>query len=343
MKPFYSFLLLATVFGISAQAQSLNPGQVTDNVYNKTLFTERFSLVNSSREATAKEDTASAEVTEGRTRNAFGHKEINFTVSYNAEQYNFSGSKDADSMREKSPVLIDIKPQSHFDQNASAGELANINFMQLKLSLGSNNAAVTISNLKLNGMDITGSYTANTSGDIYWHLIYGEFGSNFTVTGTINVVNSTEQLENDNNIEIGFGSSSRLSPSALSVYWGNVNAGQKNSANIISWNTNKEENNDRFIIERATDGLTFTGIGLVTGAGNRTTVSNYNFTDNEFTEGNNFYRIKQVDMDGHASYSVVVHIINNTTGMGQVRNSKCITSNKSNKTASQDMPDIIIY
>src|SRR5450432_29348 len=159
MKPFYSFLLLITVFGISAQAQSLNPGQVTDNVYNKALFSERFSLVNSSRKTVApKETIASAEVTEGRTRNSYGHKEINFTVSYNAEQYNFTGSKDDDSMQEKSPVLIDIKPQTHFDQNATADELKNINFMQLKLSLGSSNTAVTISNLKLNGVDITGSY-----------------------------------------------------------------------------------------------------------------------------------------------------------------------------------------
>ena len=337
MKSFYSFLLLATVSGFSTQAQSLNPGQVTDNVYNKALFTERFSLVNSNNKAAAKETT------EGRTMNAYGHKEINFTVTYNAEQNLFTGSKDADSLQENSPVLIDVKSQSRIDPNASVNDLNYINFMQLKLSLGSNNAAVTINNLKLNGVDITGSYTANTSGDIYWHLIYGEFGSNFTITGTINVVNNTDQLENDNHAEISFGSSSRLSPSALSVYWGDVNAGQKNSANIISWNTNKEENNDRFIIERATDGLTFTGIGLVTGAGNRNTISNYNYTDNEFTEGHNYYRIKQVDMDGHASYSVVVHIVNNTTGIGQMRNTKNVTSTKNNKAAGQTMPDFFVY
>src|ERR1700712_236539 len=121
MKSFYSFLLLATVSGFSTQAQSLNPGQVTDNVYNKALFTERFSLVNS-RKATAKEATATAEVTEGRTMNAYGHKEINFTVTYNAEQNLFTGSKDADSAQENSPVLIDVKSQSHFDQNATVNE-----------------------------------------------------------------------------------------------------------------------------------------------------------------------------------------------------------------------------
>ncbi len=339
MKHFYSLMLLAAVCSNSSHAQSLNPGQVTDNVYNRALFTERFSLVNSTRKTSAEKATS-----EGRTMNAYGHKEINFTVSYNEEQNNFFGSKNMDSIQENSPVLIDVKPQVHIDPNATADQMKNINFMQLKLSIGSNNAAVIISNLKLNGMDITGSYTANTTGDIYWHLIYGEFGSNFTVTGTINVVNGTEQLENDNKVEVSFGSSSRLSPSALSVYWGDINAGQKNSANIINWNTNKEENNDRFIIERSTDGLNFTGIGLVNGAGNRTTVSNYNFTDNDFIEGNNYYRIKQVDMDGHASYSVVVHIINNTTGMGQVHNIKNVTSFiNSNKFASQFIPAFIIY
>ncbi|HMC87439.1 MAG TPA: hypothetical protein VKI61_18075, partial [Chitinophagaceae bacterium] len=232
--------------------------------------------------------------------------------------------KISDSVQEKTGAMIDIKSQSHYQRQATAYQMQNINFMQLKLSLGSNNAALTITNLKLNGMDITGSYTANTTGDIFWHLIYGEFGSNFTVTGTINIVNNSELLENDNNVEVSFGSSSNLTPAALSVYWGEINAGQKNRANIINWNTNKEENNDRFIIERATDGLNFTGIGFVTGAGNRTTLSTYNFTDKEFSEGDNFYRIKQVDMDGHASYSVVVHISNNTTGIGFVSNNNSL-------------------
>ncbi|HMC85929.1 MAG TPA: hypothetical protein VKI61_10400, partial [Chitinophagaceae bacterium] len=83
MKIFYSLLLLIAVFGITSNAQSLNPGQVTDNVYNKALLTERFSLING-KSSVDKDATAT---------NAVGHKEINFSVSYNAEENSFSGVK----------------------------------------------------------------------------------------------------------------------------------------------------------------------------------------------------------------------------------------------------------
>jgi hypothetical protein len=33
----------------------------------------------------------------------------------------------------------------------------------------------------------------------------------------------------------------------------------------------RKENNDRFIVERGTDGINFTGIGLLNGAGNNIT------------------------------------------------------------------------
>lgn len=324
MKFFYSLLLLNAAC-LSLNAQSLNPGQVTENVYNRPLLVQEFSLVNSTSSSKETQFVAPANIS--------GHREINFSINYSAGRHTFSGSLDPDSIWNKSSASFNIKPISHFSPDAGDNELRNINFMQLKISLGGDNTALTISNLKLNGTDITGSYTANTSGDIYWHLIYGEFGSDFTITGTINVVNNIVPLDAESKMEIAFGSSRNLSPAALSVYWGEVNAGEKNRANIINWNTNKEENNDRFIIERATDGLTFTGIGLVTGAGNRTIASSYSFTDKDFTEANNYYRIKQVDMDGHASYSVVVHIVNNNAvSKGQENNNVVVSNNiKSNK------------
>jgi hypothetical protein len=226
MKQFYSLLLIISASFNFSQAQSLNPGQVSDNVYNKVLMQEEYALVNSNKQSSDNKEKAQVNIS--------GHKEINFTVAYNAEENNFSGSTELDSMQEMSGLPIEVRAQSKFESQARIYDLGNINFMQLKLHLGNDKSSITITNLKLNGVDITGSYSSNTSGDIYWHLVYGEFGSNFTVTGTINIVSNDAAVDANNMVVVGFGSSSRLSPEALSVYWGEILAGEKNRANTIS-------------------------------------------------------------------------------------------------------------
>lgn len=311
MKLIYSLLLLVTVCSISSSAQSLTPGQVTDNVYNKALLVERFALVNNVN------------------GNKPVQKEINFSVTYNSKHNSFTGSTDLNAKAKNAGLAV--RPSSRFPEHAATPRAKSINFMQLQLSLRNSNASVTINNLKLNGMDITGSYTANTDGDIYWHLVYGDFGNDFTVTGTMNLDGRFSEKDLANIIEFNFGSSTGLSTSELSVYWGDVAAEQRNNANIINWNTNKEENSDRFVVERAADGINFTGIGLINSAGNKTTVSTYNFADSDFTEGVNYYRIKQVDMDGHANYSVVVRVTNNNTAFAQANNSTAETTNSNTK------------
>jgi hypothetical protein len=71
---------------------------------------------------------------------------------------------------------------------------------------------------------------------------------------------------------------------------------------------------------------------LVNGAGNRNSLTTYNYTDNEYALGINYYRIKQIDMEGHASYSVVVRIENTNTAIGPAK-AKSSGSNGSSDAA----------
>ncbi len=71
----------------------------------------------------------------------------------------------------------------------------------------------------------------------------------------------------------------------------------------LNWITATEINNDRFEIERSSDAITFTRIGQVPGAINSNVHLNYQWYDNIPGNGNNFYRLKQVDIDGKFSYS----------------------------------------
>ncbi|GAB4253656.1 MAG: hypothetical protein Kow0079_09420 [Vicingaceae bacterium] len=85
----------------------------------------------------------------------------------------------------------------------------------------------------------------------------------------------------------------------------------KNSFNILNWITSTEINNDYFLIERAGDNLVFEVIGKVSGAGNANYNIHYQFTDEHPINGNNYYRLKQVDFDGKYAYSNIIHLSNN--------------------------------
>jgi len=67
---------------------------------------------------------------------------------------------------------------------------------------------------------------------------------------------------------------------------------------ILSWKTATETNNDYFIIERSFDGNVFEQILTKKGAGNSSVELSYTDMDLNAENGNNYYRLTQVDYDG---------------------------------------------
>jgi hypothetical protein len=76
----------------------------------------------------------------------------------------------------------------------------------------------------------------------------------------------------------------------------------------VVWATSNEENNSFFEVERSNDGTNYDVIEIVNGRGTINRVSEYNTLDKNATQGVNYYRIKQVDIDGRYSYSKVVSV-----------------------------------
>ncbi|WP_375437476.1 beta strand repeat-containing protein [uncultured Hymenobacter sp.] len=77
---------------------------------------------------------------------------------------------------------------------------------------------------------------------------------------------------------------------------------------LLNWSTASEKNNDRFEIERSLNGTSFEKIGTVRGQGTTQANTTYDFTDAGIgtkTQGVVYYRLRQVDTDGTASYSPV--------------------------------------
>ncbi len=95
---------------------------------------------------------------------------------------------------------------------------------------------------------------------------------------------------------------------ALPVELTKFNVSKTDDKILLDWQTASEINNDRFEIERSTDANRFSSIGKVKGEGNSQRINDYSFIDDQPMQGENYYRLKQIDIDGAFAYSEVVSI-----------------------------------
>jgi hypothetical protein len=98
--------------------------------------------------------------------------------------------------------------------------------------------------------------------------------------------------------------------SALPVTVTSFNAKRNGTVNNITWSTTQEINTSVFVVERSTDGRTFSPIGQVAAAGNSTSLRTYQFTDASPAKAINFYRLKIVDRDNISKFSDVRSVRN---------------------------------
>lgn len=92
----------------------------------------------------------------------------------------------------------------------------------------------------------------------------------------------------------------------LPVTWLYVNGQLQNNLAFLRWATSSENNTYQFIIEHSVDGIYFSTVGNIAAAGNSTLTKRYEFSQHKPVVGKNFYRIKQIDLDGKFSYSSIV-------------------------------------
>lgn len=74
------------------------------------------------------------------------------------------------------------------------------------------------------------------------------------------------------------------------------------TAALIAWRTALEVNNDYMAVERSADGVSFTEIGRIKGAGNSDGPQSYQWVDERPFSGRNYYRLRQVDFDGKMTW-----------------------------------------
>lgn len=88
----------------------------------------------------------------------------------------------------------------------------------------------------------------------------------------------------------------------------------------LDWITLSETENDYFEVQKSSDNRSFSTIGIVDGHGTTNEKTSYVFIDKSPFKGINYYRLKQVDMNGELNYSVIkaVTVMNPLTSAMQV-------------------------
>ncbi len=77
----------------------------------------------------------------------------------------------------------------------------------------------------------------------------------------------------------------------------------------LTWETATEMNNDHYEIERSGPELKFVSIGSVQSLPHFNTTQHYEYIDRHPLAGKNYYRLKQVDLDGTARFFKVVPVV----------------------------------
>lgn len=102
------------------------------------------------------------------------------------------------------------------------------------------------------------------------------------------------------------------------VSWLYVKGVINNNKSMITWATANEQNSRHFELEHSINGRDFTSIATVIAAGNSNTQKIYNAVHTSPISGVNFYRIKQVDIDGSFRYSATISLLMQGSGVMQV-------------------------
>lgn len=82
----------------------------------------------------------------------------------------------------------------------------------------------------------------------------------------------------------------------------------ENCQHQLAWTTATERSNDYFSVEQSFDGLQFSQIGRVDGAGNSDQAIDYQFDLELLTSEPAYYRLRQVDEDGTYAFSDVIRL-----------------------------------
>jgi hypothetical protein len=118
-----------------------------------------------------------------------------------------------------------------------------------------------------------------------------------------------------------------IAPLPIELISFQANCTNDNTA-LISWSTASEHNSSYFEIDKSRDGVNWTVLSDISGAGNSTSIINYQLLDTEKVNEVNYYRLTQFDLDG-ASETFNIAIVN--CGMNELSEALKVYPNPSSE------------
>jgi len=167
-------------------------------------------------------------------------------------------------------------------------------------------------NIPVNLASVTwnwGDASANTTGNLTPSHTFPTTGGPYTVTLTFTDQTCTHTWTDNISVTI-----TCPAPVELLNF-----AGLYNHGNVdLTWQTATEVNNDYFELQRSVDGINFTTIGNIDGAGNSSSVLDYKHTDMGVSGAILYYRLLQHDFDGTIKSSKIISVRLDKTGSAPI-------------------------
>ncbi len=156
-------------------------------------------------------------------------------------------------------------------------------------------------------MGYKSSMTTDAIGHVYYSQIFNgsAFGSS---TVDFNPGTGVSNLIAPSSVDNAFFAKYQTSYIPLPIELISFTGENHQDRNELRWITASEINNDYFEIEKSSNGYTFENIGIVKSKGFSDHILKYEFTDESPLTGLNYYRLKQVDVNGEFTYSKTIVI-----------------------------------
>jgi 3',5'-cyclic AMP phosphodiesterase CpdA len=230
----------------------------------------------------------------GGTQGAYPHNAMFYSNATNGGSFYI----EADSNR------LDAKFISYTGTGANVSPIVRDQFTIFK----DVNKRQTINVLQNNEVTLTASWR----GGYYWPSNSGVSTQSVTINNT--TVGNFQYIVNDgaSNPCIADTFDVVVSFAALPVTLASFTANFNKDKVDLTWETVQEINN-KFFVEKSTDGITFDYLTKVVAVGNSNLINRYRFTDNAPYFGTNYYRLSQINIDGTIKYFDVKKIIYNDT------------------------------
>ncbi|HTI10038.1 MAG TPA: T9SS type A sorting domain-containing protein [Puia sp.] len=164
---------------------------------------------------------------------------------------------------------------------------------------------------------------------------YGVTTYNGLLNGTYNMV--LEYYQNGGADRVSFSMSATLLPVTL-VSW-SVSALSADQAQL-TWQTTDAVGFDHFVIQRSTDGASFTDVHTTAATGNGGTLQNYSYTDQYAYNGTIYYRLAMTDRDGTTNYSTIISVALHSANQSIRIYPTVIESNSLYVEASQSLKNV---